>query len=238
MLLRSFNSTLNDRVSKFSQLIWWQERRVRRQKSANSEHHSVKPETPKSLSARYAELLKLREAVSKTQSNLDLSAGAEANGRQGKSCAPLSLGLSTCSPLLAPCSGGHGCSCRAWLGRSLVNASPAGWRRHISVTNSDRTPTQAICSPDTPLRQLTDAAAISAISPRAIFGVLAVPIRIIIGIIERITVITVAETKTDTHRQRDISGPVRADATAKARACQRNGLPMRDPATRHSSRSA
>jgi hypothetical protein len=50
---------------------------VRRQKSANSEHHNPRPETPKSLSARYAELLKLREAVSKTQSDLNLSAGVE-----------------------------------------------------------------------------------------------------------------------------------------------------------------
>ncbi len=46
-----------------------------RQKSANSKQPKL--ETPKSLSARYAELLKLREAVSKTQSDLDLSAGAE-----------------------------------------------------------------------------------------------------------------------------------------------------------------
>ena len=50
---------------------------MRRKKSANTKHHDHEPETPKSLGARYAELLKLREAVSKTQSNLKLSANAE-----------------------------------------------------------------------------------------------------------------------------------------------------------------
>lgn len=63
-------------MSSFSQLSWRQERRVRRQKSANTKHHNHKPEAPKSLSARYAELLKLREKVSKTLSNLELSADA------------------------------------------------------------------------------------------------------------------------------------------------------------------
>lgn len=50
---------------------------MRRQKSANTKHHNHKPEAPKSLSARYAELLKLRETVSKTQSSLELSASTE-----------------------------------------------------------------------------------------------------------------------------------------------------------------
>ena len=48
-----------------------------RQKSANTTHHNDKPEAPKSLSARYAELLELREAVSRTQSDLKVSASTE-----------------------------------------------------------------------------------------------------------------------------------------------------------------
>jgi hypothetical protein len=43
---------------------------VRRQKSAHTKPIGNKPEKTKSLSDRYAELLKLREAVSRTQSEL------------------------------------------------------------------------------------------------------------------------------------------------------------------------
>jgi hypothetical protein len=45
------------------------ERRVKRQRPVNTKFSSEKPTTTKSLSARYAELLKLREAVSKTQAH-------------------------------------------------------------------------------------------------------------------------------------------------------------------------
>ena len=50
---------------------------MRRQKSANTKRHNHKSETPKSLGARYAELLRLREAVSRTQAELKLSTSAE-----------------------------------------------------------------------------------------------------------------------------------------------------------------
>jgi hypothetical protein len=58
---------------------------VRRQKSANTKPNGNTPEKTKSLRDRYAELLKLREAVSRSQSELMRhsanvkSAGAKAN---------------------------------------------------------------------------------------------------------------------------------------------------------------
>ena len=42
---------------------------MRRQKSAKAKSNSEEPKTTKTLGVRYAELLKLREAVERTQSN-------------------------------------------------------------------------------------------------------------------------------------------------------------------------
>ena len=48
-----------------------------RQKSANTKLNNEKPKTTKSLGARYAELLRLREAVSRSQSDSQLSSNVE-----------------------------------------------------------------------------------------------------------------------------------------------------------------
>ena len=50
---------------------------MKRQKSDQKRLCIEKPASPKSLAARYAELLRLREAVSRTQSDLKLSSNAE-----------------------------------------------------------------------------------------------------------------------------------------------------------------
>ena len=48
-----------------------------RQKSANTELDNEKPKTTKSLGDLYAELLRLREAVSRSQSDLQHSSNVE-----------------------------------------------------------------------------------------------------------------------------------------------------------------
>ena len=50
---------------------------MKRQRSDKSRPGNENPERPKSLGDRYAELLRLREAVSRTQSDLKLSSNAE-----------------------------------------------------------------------------------------------------------------------------------------------------------------
>ena len=50
---------------------------MKRQKSDQKKPGIEKPASPKSLGARYAELLRLREAVSRTQSDLKPSSNAE-----------------------------------------------------------------------------------------------------------------------------------------------------------------
>ena len=44
-----------------------------RQRSAKTKHSNENPTATKSLSVRYAELLRLREAVSKTESDLEFA---------------------------------------------------------------------------------------------------------------------------------------------------------------------
>ena len=73
---------------------------MRRQKSANTKHHNRKPDKPKSLGDRYFELLKLREAVSKIQSNLELSAHAKRAIAKEDRAPPVSLDPSICLRLL------------------------------------------------------------------------------------------------------------------------------------------
>jgi hypothetical protein len=50
---------------------------VRRQKPARTKLSNENSNTTKSLSVRYAELLKLREAVSQTQSDLEFASNVE-----------------------------------------------------------------------------------------------------------------------------------------------------------------
>lgn len=50
---------------------------MKRQKSDQKKPGIANPASPKSLGARYAELLRLREAVSRTQSDLKPSSNAE-----------------------------------------------------------------------------------------------------------------------------------------------------------------
>ena len=50
---------------------------MKRQRSAKTKHSNETPKVTKSLSVRYAELLKLREAVSKTESDLEFASNVE-----------------------------------------------------------------------------------------------------------------------------------------------------------------
>ena len=50
---------------------------MKRQKPVNTKPGNEKTKATKSLSVRYAELLKLREAVSKTQSDLEFALNVE-----------------------------------------------------------------------------------------------------------------------------------------------------------------
>ena len=59
---------------------WRRERRVKRQSAKtkiNTKAGNEKAKANKSLSVRYAELLRLREAVSKTQSDLEFASNVE-----------------------------------------------------------------------------------------------------------------------------------------------------------------
>jgi hypothetical protein len=61
---------------------------VTRQKLEKTKADNEKPKTTKSLGARYAELLKLREAVSRTQSDLQLSSNVERSVPRGDRAFP------------------------------------------------------------------------------------------------------------------------------------------------------
>jgi hypothetical protein len=61
---------------------------VTRQKLEKTKADNEKPKTTKSLGARYAELLKLREAVSRTQSDLQLSSNVERPAPRGDRAFP------------------------------------------------------------------------------------------------------------------------------------------------------
>ena len=50
---------------------------MKRQRSAKTSHSNENPKATKSLNVRYAELLRLREAVSKTESNLEFASNVE-----------------------------------------------------------------------------------------------------------------------------------------------------------------
>ena len=50
---------------------------MKRQRSARTKHSNENPKATKSLSVRYAELLRLREAVSKTESDLEFASSVE-----------------------------------------------------------------------------------------------------------------------------------------------------------------
>jgi hypothetical protein len=62
--------------------------RVTHQKLPTTKRNNKKPKTTKSLGARYAELLRLREAVSRSQSDLQLSSNVERPAPRGDRAFP------------------------------------------------------------------------------------------------------------------------------------------------------
>lgn len=64
------------------------ERRVTRQKLPKTKLNNEKTKPAKSLGARYAELLRLREAVSRSQSQLGLSSNIERPGSKDNRAFP------------------------------------------------------------------------------------------------------------------------------------------------------
>ena len=89
---------------------------MRRQRSAKANSSHEAPKATKTLGVRYAELLKLREAVERTQSNSKLLSPVEFHPPEARSCVLISLGWSICSPLLWRCLDGPGCCWKDWLG--------------------------------------------------------------------------------------------------------------------------
>jgi hypothetical protein len=76
-LLGSFPVKIERLVQTYFKNDWRRERRVKRQKPVNTKLNNEKTKTTKSLSDRYEELLKLREAVSKTQSDVEFASNVE-----------------------------------------------------------------------------------------------------------------------------------------------------------------
>jgi hypothetical protein len=76
-LVGSFPVKFEQSVRTYSENDLRRERRVKRQKPVNTKLSNEKTRTTKSLGVRYAELLKLRQAVSQTQSDLEFASSVE-----------------------------------------------------------------------------------------------------------------------------------------------------------------